>query len=294
MAECAWFRSQTAARGWAATLLVLGACVQASTALADRVVLVSGSVLEGKVERDGDKIIVETDSGKVALPADMVKRVEPSHSDVQELEARLAKLAPDDVAGLLTLANYCRDHDMPAREKDVLQRILSVAPDHAEARARLGYVKTPAGWMTQDELMEQRGYVKYQGEWITRDQQRAIESSLLEAHAAEIEREREQARALQAEFDAEQAQDQSWASTPPPPVYPTYWYGTTSYGYGRNYGSYRPYGYSSGYAPEHRFSDTAHSTYRPPPAPRSAPAPTPRPMGDTHGSPGWRPSHSRH
>jgi hypothetical protein len=244
---------------------VLAACAQASIATADRVVLVSGAVLEGKVERDGDKVVVETDSGKVALPADMVKRIEASHSDVQEFEARLARLARDDVAGLLALANYCRDHEMPARETEVL----------------LGYVKTPSGWMTQDELMEARGMVKYEGQWISREQLHEIESSLLDAQAAQLDGERERARALQAEFDAEQGEYQSWFGTQTP-AYSTYWYG---YGSGFSYGSgrhYRPYGHSSGYMPERRFSYGTAGAYRPPPVTRSAPAPVPRPMGDVH------------
>jgi hypothetical protein len=74
-------------------------------------------------------------------------------------------------------------------------------------------------------------------------------------------------------------------------MYPTYWYSGLNYGgyYHRN----RPYGYAPGYAPERRYS-SAPSAYRPPPAPRSAPAPVARSMGDVHGRPGWRPAHSRH
>ena len=181
-------------------------------------------MLEGKSQRDGDKVVVETDSGAIALPADMVKRIEPGTSDVQEFEARLAKLAPGDTRGLLALADYCRDHDMPAHEKEALQRILQVEPDHAQARARLGYVKTPSGWRTQDEQMEAQGFVKFEGRWVTRDELRNIERGLSEGQLAGAVRERDRARALQAEFDAEQAQRQASANMQEQWLYPTYGY----------------------------------------------------------------------
>jgi hypothetical protein len=272
----------------ACTLLVCGACARASLARADQIVLVSGTVLEGKATRDGGKVVIETDSGEIALPADMVKRIDAGSSGVQEFEAKLARLAPNDVRGLLALADYCRDHDMPAREKEALQRILEVDPDHAEARARLGYVKTPSGWMTRDEQMEARGFVKYEGQWITHDQMLDIERRLLETEAADTARERERARALQAEYDAEAADaDQAaWANAqaqPEYPAYPSYGYAAT-YGYvpfsyqsGHRVGAYG-FGYTAGHAREHVFSAPAASRPLPPPPPPARTS-APRPMG---------------
>jgi hypothetical protein len=63
---------------------------------------------------------------------------------VRRVAARYAQLKPGDVRGLLELADFCRDHGMPARERELLERVIEHAPDHAQGRARLGYVRTSA------------------------------------------------------------------------------------------------------------------------------------------------------
>jgi hypothetical protein len=278
VSKCAWFKSpEMGGKRLFCAVFLVAACAQASLAHADRVVLVSGAVLEGRAKREGGKVVVTTDSGDVALPADMVKSVEASDSGVQEFEAKRARIAQGDVPGLLALANYCRDHDMPAHEQEALRRVLEAAPDHAEARARLGYVKTQAGWMTQDEQMQARGLVKYEGQWMTREQMRDMEGMMLESAAAEIADERERAHALQAEFDAEQEQNAARASMQAQPWYPAYGYGYGPFAYRT---TYRSRAYPADYAHARGFG--APAVVRPAPAappPRPAPAsPPPQPM----------------
>src|SRR4051812_23934000 len=134
-------------------VVVLGCCLLAGQASADRVHLVSGSVIEGRAKRDGDKVVVQVDSGEVGIPAEEVASIESGKSELQRVDDMLAKLKPGDAAGLLKVANYCRDHEMPAREQEVLQRIVETAPDHAEARARLGYVRSGGAWMKREDQM---------------------------------------------------------------------------------------------------------------------------------------------
>jgi len=109
---------------------------------ADRTFLVGGSVIEGRASRKGDKVVIEMESGQVALPADSVARIEKSDSTVSEYEARSAALPPGDVPARLALADFCRDHGMRARERTLLLAIIDIDPDNAAARARLGYVRT--------------------------------------------------------------------------------------------------------------------------------------------------------
>ncbi|HMI93862.1 MAG TPA: hypothetical protein VK509_20955 [Polyangiales bacterium] len=175
---------------WGLAMLVLVAGV--APARADRVHLANGSVIEGKASALGDKVVVEIDSGAITLSRDSVTKIEAGESNVQRVAARYAQLKPGDVRGLLELADFCRDHGMPARERELLQQVIEHAPDHAQARARLGYVRSGAGWITHDEHMRAQGFVLHQGQWLERKQ--VLELERLHAQAETAAHDRDQAR----------------------------------------------------------------------------------------------------
>ncbi len=222
-----------------------------SQARADKVHLVGGTVIEGKAVRQGDKVVVELEAGEMSLPASEVERIEPSESVVQHFEAQYAKLRPGDVKGLLTLADYCRDHQMRDRERQMLLKVVEVSPDHAEARARLGYVHTDAGWVTREDQMRAQGMVLHEGQWVTRAQ--LIEMERLQAQADTAAHERDKAQAEletkrveleKARVERDQAAASAEQSTPtnaatPPPAY--YGYGSYGYGYAAPPYAYAPH-----------------------------------------------------
>jgi hypothetical protein len=111
---------------------------------------------------------------------------------VQKVASRRAKLKPGDVQGLLELADFCRDHAMPARERELLLEVIAHAPDHPQARARLGYVRSAAGWITHDEHMRAQGFVRHDGQWRKREE--VLELERLDAELQKAARERDQAR----------------------------------------------------------------------------------------------------
>lgn len=190
--------------------LVLFACVcsVASLARADRVHLKGGTVIEGKVTTLGDKVLVQLESGQISLPATSVERIEESVSALERVEHKLKQLKPSDEKGLLKLANECRDQDLPDSERKVLRKLLELDPDHPEARARLGFVHTERGWITQDEARREKGLVKQDGVWLTREQ--AFELERLKTAAATAKLAQQQAEAA---LEAQRAQlDESRAS----------------------------------------------------------------------------------
>jgi hypothetical protein len=179
-------------RSWI-TLFVAGSLSYLPlSAQADRVHLTSGTVIEGKARREGEKVIVELESGSVTLSAGQVQRIENAETVMQRVDERERALAKDDVTGLLKLADYCRDHDMRAREQTLLRKVLEVAPDQPEARARLGYVRTEVGWVTRDEQARAAGLVKYEGRWLTQEQVLALKKLEAETKSAQLQRERAQ------------------------------------------------------------------------------------------------------
>jgi len=138
--------------------LALSLClsIAASTGLADEVHLESGRVIEGAATQQGDKVVIAIESGRITVSRDEVARIERSASPLAQVEERDGRLAPDDRAGLLKLADFCRDHDLPAKERELLLRVIARAPDDLTARRRLGFVHTPDGWVERAELAQRR------------------------------------------------------------------------------------------------------------------------------------------
>ena len=165
---------------------------------ADDVHLEGGNVIEGKVVRDADRVTIELESGRITLSADSVQRIDRRESSVEQFERAHAALKSEDVKGRMALADYCRDHGMRTRERQVLQEVIERAPDHEDARARLGFVKSDGTWITREAQYRAQGMVQVDGMWMTRD--KALELSRLREQAQTAVRERQRAEiALEAE-----------------------------------------------------------------------------------------------
>jgi membrane protein involved in colicin uptake len=165
-----------------AALLLCG-----STARADRVHLAGGSVIEGKVTRDADKIVILLDSGSVRLEASSVVRIERSETAADRIAAQRAALPNDAIAERLVLAAQCREERLVQCERELLREIIALDPDQAEARARLGYVRSEHGWQTR---AEQRREQEAAAPASTPAHQVALRKAELERDAAELARQR--------------------------------------------------------------------------------------------------------
>jgi len=206
-------------------VLVLGTLFAVASgsglARADKVFLSGGTVIEGKVTRKADKVVIEVESGEISVPAESVERIEKSASLVSRFEARYASMPPRDVKARLALADYCRDHDMRARERQLLLEVIELDPDNAAARERLGYVKTANGWVTEADAMRAKGLVQHEGRWVTRQEVMDEERLRLERETEARRRDEAQAEvhARQMQLATEQAALEAQASRlPPQPV----------------------------------------------------------------------------
>jgi Cu/Ag efflux protein CusF len=238
-------------------VVVVATC--ASNVRADQIHLVGGAQLEGKATRHGQQVVIDMGSGQITLSADSVERIERGQSAVQRYEQLESKLKPGDVQGLLSLADFCRDHDMQAREKELLRRVLEVDPDHAQARDRLGYVRAGARWITREEQLRAQGMVRVDGQWMTAE--RALDIERLRAEAAQ-QRDRAQAEleTKKVELEKRKIELQTEQVKAEHALLPSNSYGVTGYGL------------SYGYAP---FQTCAHGRCG---GARVAPAPSARPF----------------
>jgi hypothetical protein len=174
----------TVTRGVIVISLALAVCALTAPALADKVYLVGGGILEGEVTRAGSKVLIEIPSGVVALPAGSVERIEKGESKLRRFEARYAALRTGDVRGRLALAEFCRDNDMATREKLMLREVLAIDVDNAAARARLGYVNSEHGWLTKEASMRAQGLVERDGRWMSEREALELERTRLDTEAA--------------------------------------------------------------------------------------------------------------
>lgn len=201
--------------------------IASSTARADKVHLVSGAVLEGRVTEQGDKIVVAMESGTVSLAKTAVERLELRRAPQDELAERRAALRADDVAGRIVLANFCRAHDLASSARELLREIIALVPDHAEAHARLGEVKTKDGWVS---------LTARPGANDRSTDARAQRSLLaLENEKARFERDRAELllREKQLELKQKQAEAEERGKTPRDPLW-----ATPGYAYGPYYSHY--------------------------------------------------------
>jgi hypothetical protein len=211
-----------------ARILALGCvlCGDVPLTAADDVHLDNGEVIEGRATRTGDKVTIELESGQISLSAESVKRVEKRESRVERYEKAYQKLSPNAVAERMKLADYCRDHGMRERERALLQQVIEREPNHEQARTRLGYVKTPEGWVTSAEHMRARGHVQRDGQWLSREQAQELDrrqdqaraaanESQLESKKVALEREKLQLERERLELDRTRAREAERARQAP-------------------------------------------------------------------------------
>ena len=164
-------------------------CILSSPALADLIKLKQGGEIRGKLlqDRSGSEsqLTIETlTGGKVSVDSQQIDFITNRPLVIEEYETR-ARQVEDTVEGHLQLAEWCRENFLTTPRHEELEKVLQLDPDHAKARAALGYTRHDGEWMTRDQLMRKNGYVKYKGRYVS-----SAELELLEKNQADLEAER--------------------------------------------------------------------------------------------------------
>jgi len=155
----------------------------------DLIKLKAGGEIRGKLQRhdsDSDEIrIIETLSGsRIAVAARQIEFVTNRPLSVEEYETRSRQIS-DTVQEHLELAEWCSENHLISQRHEELEKVLLLDPDHAKARAALGYTNRDGEWMTRDDVMRKNGYIKYKGRYVS-----TAELELLEKNEADIAEER--------------------------------------------------------------------------------------------------------
>src|SRR5262245_42792662 len=120
----------------------------APAALADRVHLKGGGVLEGEAEKGPNGWRVRLpNGGEATFPLADVERVEEGGTARDEAEARRRELDPTDADGWYRLGLFCQAAGLKREAEDALRHALAVVPGHEAAHAALGEVFFDGRWM---------------------------------------------------------------------------------------------------------------------------------------------------
>lgn len=155
------------------SLLLVSACFSSTCrpAYADIVVLQNGGRVEGKLlggkTAPREKYIIETaGGGRLTFDKAQVKEVVGQSASEEEYD-KVRRQYPDTVEGQMSLAHWCRDHNLPRQREKTLERVLELDANHAEAHRLLKHLWVGGSWKTQRQYFEDQGYVAYLGQWMT-------------------------------------------------------------------------------------------------------------------------------
>jgi hypothetical protein len=224
----------------------------ASLALADEVQLTNGSKIVGNVtKKDAQKVVVEVGPGTITLDSKDVSSINLGRTVLNEYDERWKSVQdsknPAEVYELLT---WAKSKGLTRYVAPLANKILTLDPEHAGARAELRHEKVGGKWLTFEQAQEARGLVFLEDRWVTQAEIQLIAKRRLEAReraeaAEEARRQhREEVRmAHQAAVDAYNAQVNAALSsldgyfyTPSfafPPYFRPYWW--APYVRSRNY-----------------------------------------------------------
>jgi len=171
------------------TLIVI-AGIPHSASRADLLKLKSGGEIRGKLlppSTSGSEEVrtVRTlTGGSITVDAQQIEFITNRSLSIEEYESKSVEIE-NTVAAHLKLADWCLQNHLRSQRNQEMEQVLLLDPNHAKARAALGYTKRDGEWMTRDEAMRKNGYIKYKGRYVS-----SAELNLLEKNEAELIEER--------------------------------------------------------------------------------------------------------
>lgn len=129
-------------------LLIMIWLVAAAPAMlsADLVVMDDGRTFSGQVTVEGEIVIVKMPYGSLSLPRSKVARIELIETPEEKLAHRLEEIDQKNEAALLKVGLWALDQGLERQGREILERVIGINGENAEARRALGYVKIDGKW----------------------------------------------------------------------------------------------------------------------------------------------------
>lgn len=117
---------------------------------ADKVILKSGEVVEGKIDLDASGLIViRTAQGVRTIRREDVRKVEKDKTPKDLYKEKAAALRRGDAKGHYELGLWCKEKKLRKEARREFEAVLRLEKDHAEARKELGYVHQDGRWVKE-------------------------------------------------------------------------------------------------------------------------------------------------
>jgi hypothetical protein len=157
-----------------------------ASAYADVIVMKDGSRIEGEIlsESGGVFRVRVSEFAVVEIPALQIKDIERKLTKRQELANRREKIEAGDAESLFELAQWAKKSFLNAESRALFEEALLADPDHAAARAALGFVRVDDRWVPEAEFYQSKGFVRFKGKWVPKEF--ADESKTRERLEAEV------------------------------------------------------------------------------------------------------------
>jgi len=201
----------------------------------------AGSIAGRIVEQNAAHVVVDIGGGTIGIPMSRVDHIVEAATELDEFDARAARLGRWDIEGWRALGRWASRQQLEKQARQAFERILAVAPDDPEAETALGFVLLDDRWVPEAVAYRAQGFVRFEGEWmLPAEAQLRLDSAAADRSAREAEEkaradELEQLKAdLQAQYDAEAAEDAAWRAEG------AAWFYSHAYGCGLGWCEYVP------------------------------------------------------
>ena len=113
-------------------------------------------LLDEALALEPDHAMARWQAGQIGRPGQWISAEQvqetPRLRKKREVYEQVRSKTPVTAEGQLALANWCAERDLHLQEQAHLNRVIQLAPDHFEARFRLGYVRAPNGWVQREAV----------------------------------------------------------------------------------------------------------------------------------------------
>lgn len=120
----------------------------ASICIADIFHLSDGNKIEGTIIREiGDLVSIRDQDGQIiTIDRSQITRVEKKSTALDEYLKRSQKIKSEDLEAHRALAIWCQQKQLISQAQKHWKLVISIDPDHDEARSNLGYVWIGGDW----------------------------------------------------------------------------------------------------------------------------------------------------
>lgn len=132
------------------------------------VVLKNGSEVKGVYHGNADGAFwVESNGAQIGIERASIAKITQARTGDAEYRKQKAALSDTDAEGWWGLSVLAARHGMISAANDAAKTAVKIDPEHAEARAYLGYEKVGGKWLEHEAAQAAKGLTLYEGEWVT-------------------------------------------------------------------------------------------------------------------------------